>query len=116
MATLSTRYRFILAAAVLCATVSLPACYTIFVHPRLAELGYQRPTEHRCEVCHSSRELWDYTHPSTIRPMQGPWGEYYETPWWFPPERKPEDSERPGGSSGSAVAPIDSLPRTKGER
>jgi hypothetical protein len=111
VATLSTRYRFILAAAVLCATVSLPACYTIFVHPRLAELNYQRPTERRCEVCHSSQELWDYTHPATIRPMQDPWGEYYEMPWWFPPQRKPRVGERPGG-----VAPADSVPRAKGER
>lgn len=80
---MSDRFKLFAAAVALVAMVFLPACYTLFNHPRLAELNYRRPEDRRCRTCHSASELWLFTHPAPRPERLGPWEAYYETPWWF---------------------------------
>jgi hypothetical protein len=59
-----------------------PACHTLFKHPRLSQLDYRRPEGNACLTCHSSQELWRFTHPSAIPSQRGPWRDYYDRVWW----------------------------------
>jgi hypothetical protein len=89
-----------LVAVALLAMALLPACYTLFRHPRLQQLNYRRPESNRCQTCHASQELWRYTHPSTMPARTGPWGAFYDTPWWF--DRRWDVGPAPGRDGARA--------------
>jgi hypothetical protein len=107
VATVSHRSKVLLIALALLAATLLPACYTLFRHPRLAQLNYQRPEDNRCKTCHSSQELWDFTHPATLPPQVGPWGEFYDRPWWYQRRWKTGANEegRTGAERDSLATP-----------
>jgi hypothetical protein len=109
VATVSPRLKVIAVALGLVAVTPLPACYTLFMHPRLAQLNYQRPQDNRCQTCHSSEELWYFTHPPTRTPLAGPWGEFYDRPWWFERRWKVEADEKEQAGDG-----VDSLSTSSG--
>lgn len=102
VATVSRRVRLLLAAFALLAMAPLPACYTLFRHPRLQQLDYRRPESSRCGTCHASGELWRFTHPVAMPPHPGPWGEFYDRPWWF--ERR-WDVEPDSAAGGGETTP-----------
>ncbi len=79
---MADRLRLSFIIALLTAVGLLPACYTLFTHPRLAQLDYQRPENNRCQTCHSAPELWSYTQPPTVPPATSPWNTFYSHPWW----------------------------------
>jgi hypothetical protein len=78
----SDRLKLSLIIAVLTAVSLFSACYTLFKHPRLAQLDYQRPEDNRCLTCHSSQDLWSYANPPSMPPAAGPWNSFYNQPWW----------------------------------
>lgn len=105
MATLSLRLKVVALAVGLLAVTVLPACYTLFKHPRLAQLNYQRPDDNRCQTCHAGEELWYFTHPPTLDPVVGPWGEFYDRPWWFERRWKVHAKEKdPAGAARDSVS------------
>lgn len=85
MATVTQRSRILAGVIALVAMMLLPACYTLFRHPRLSQLNYRRPDSSRCQACHATDDLWKYTHPwSQRRPDRvASWAEFYDLPWWF---------------------------------
>jgi hypothetical protein len=117
---MSTRYRSLLVAVLLCSVVTAPACYTLLKHPRLASMDYQRPEGDPCANCHSNEEIWSFNHPE-IKPSYsgytGSWTKYYDYAWWY--ERSWDyqphtESEKPAHdrSSKPAPAPVGTTPAT----
>ncbi len=80
---------------------AMPACYTLFKHPRLAELDYARPESDRCETSHTADDLWTFTHPANVRRTGGAWEYYYQ-----------EDSEA-GDDTPSSPEKKDKQPESK---
>jgi len=80
---MTRRYRSLNIALALALLALAPACYTLFQHPRLAELDYARPQGRNCRKCHSTQDLWSYTHPRGYREPQPPWRDFYEYPSWL---------------------------------
>lgn len=101
---MSDRLRLSFIIATLTAVSLLPACYTLFTHPRLAQLDYQRPEDNRCQTCHSAPELWSYTQPPSIPSAEGPWNAFYSHPWWHKSrwaiEHAADDADSTGHNGG----------------
>ena len=73
-----------LAIAVVSVGGLLPACYTLFQHPRIASLNYTRPTDKKCLNCHSAEQLEQALRPANSTRHAGAWADFYDAPWWFP--------------------------------
>jgi len=80
--TTPTRRNLLLLALAATLLVLLPACYTLFQHPRLESMRYSRP-ESDCLKCHSRESLWQFLHNETDVADKSAWDEYYNRPWWF---------------------------------
>ena len=80
MTTVSRRITLLLAAAATL-LVLLPACYTLFEHPRLGAPNYARPSD-SCLQCHSQNQLWEFLHTQGTVATGDAWGEFYDEPWW----------------------------------
>jgi len=61
----------------------VPACYTLFQHPRLASLNYARPADKQCLNCHSADQLAQSLRPANSKSHTEAWSDYYDEPWWF---------------------------------
>ena len=91
MTSRSRRYaRWFVAGIVLLALT--PACYTLFDHPRLAQLNYERPNNQRCMKCHDGDALWAMLQPQRRAAHTGPWRTFYDEPWWFAGRVIPPDT------------------------
>lgn len=75
--------RAVVVVIAIAALFTTPSCYTLFQHPRLAELNYARPQQRDCGVCHTPQQLWAFTHPKGYSDKRGAWKDYYDYPWWF---------------------------------
>jgi hypothetical protein len=96
MTSASRRYvRWFAVGVFLC--VLTPACYTLFDHPRLARLDYERPRDKRCTNCHPREQIWALLQPERRVRSPEPWRDYYDYPWWFEGRVRPADSTRAGG-------------------
>jgi hypothetical protein len=83
---MTSKFRLFSIAALVAIMCSLPACYTLLKHPRLASMDYQRPESTQCSGCHNNTEVWKFNHSNNIRAYagrDGAWSEYYEIPWWY---------------------------------
>jgi hypothetical protein len=95
MTSASRRYaRWFAVGTFLC--VLTPACYTLFDHPRLAQLDYERPSDNRCTKCHVPEQLWALLHPERRATRTESWRDYYDYPWWFDGRVGPSDTTRAG--------------------
>ena len=83
ISTKSPTLRLSLAAIALSALFVLPACYTLFKHPRLASLNYARPDEAPCTTCHTGADLSRYVRQNNAMQPSGAWAEYYADPRWL---------------------------------
>lgn len=84
MATVSDKHPRIIILAGLMAVLLATGCYTMFRHPRLAELNYARPASTTpCHDCHSADQLWTYTHPPRTRPATAAWAGYTDGLWFM---------------------------------
>jgi hypothetical protein len=84
---MSTRYGSLLVVAALIGSAAgVSGCYTRLLHPRLAEINYQRPDSKQCGNCHSSEQIWSFNHTwkkPDYSGGRGNWIDYYDTPWWY---------------------------------
>jgi hypothetical protein len=102
VATLTQRSRTLVGIIALAAMMLLPACYTLFRHPRLSQLNYRRPDSNRCQTCHATDDLWKYTHPwsKATAARSGSWVEFYDLPWWFDGRWQVSDADTSTHRSG----------------
>ena len=80
-------------------STSFSACYTLFRHPRLAQLNYQRPNDKSCVKCHSHADLKGLVSPNQLKLANAPWDEFYDAPWWF--------NDRHGAAADTSAANTD---------
>jgi hypothetical protein len=80
--TTPTRRNLLSLATAAALLVVLPACYTMFQHPRVESERYARPST-GCLNCHSRESLWQLVHNVTDSADETAWDEYYNRPWWF---------------------------------
>ena len=97
MTTPSRRNFFPLAALAILVGL-LPACYTLFKHPRVASLNYSRPDE-GCINCHARDELWQYLHTRGTLAGTSDWDAYQNEPWWNPSRADSTPPAPPGHSA-----------------
>jgi hypothetical protein len=116
ISTMSKPCRPYLFVALLVTVAIAPGCYTILLHPRLAQLDYRRPDHKHCSACHTSAEIWGFHHLPKAPATDVPW--WYERFWSADdttdieavplPQRSmrpPEESSTP--RSGAAKNPSD---------